>query len=130
MRRPTVPFGLIMALFGLAVASCPGLARAQDYPAQSIKIIVATPAGGIADLVGRTLAQKRSEAGKTGRRESNRAAGAIAAEAAAKSPPDGYTLFAAMIRPTPFCRTSAPSSRTMPPRISLRSRISPDRLIS
>jgi tripartite-type tricarboxylate transporter receptor subunit TctC len=54
-----------MALFGLAVASCPGLARAQDYPAQPIKIIVATPAGGIADLVGRTLAQKRSEAGKT-----------------------------------------------------------------
>jgi hypothetical protein len=65
MRRPTVPFGLIMALFGLAVASCPGLARAQDYPAQPIKIIVATPAGGIADLVGRTLAQKLSAAGNS-----------------------------------------------------------------
>jgi tripartite-type tricarboxylate transporter receptor subunit TctC len=92
-----VPFGLIMALFGLAVASCLGLARAQDYPAQPIKIIVATPAGGIADLVGRTLAQRLSEAGKTAVVENRTgAAGAIAAEAAAKSPPDGYTLFVAM----------------------------------
>jgi tripartite-type tricarboxylate transporter receptor subunit TctC len=86
-----------MALFGLAVASSLGPARAQDYPAQPIKIIVATPAGGIADLVGRTLAQKLSEAGKTAVVENRSgAAGAIAAEAAAKSPPDGYTLFVAM----------------------------------
>jgi tripartite-type tricarboxylate transporter receptor subunit TctC len=97
MRRPTMPFGFIMALFGLAVASSLGPARAQDYPAQPIKIIVATPAGGIADLVGRTLAQKLSEAGKTAVVENRSgAAGAIAAEAAAKSPPDGYTLFVAM----------------------------------
>jgi tripartite-type tricarboxylate transporter receptor subunit TctC len=43
------------------------------------------------------LAQKRSEAGKTAVVENRTgAAGAIAAEAAAKSPPDGYTLFVAM----------------------------------
>jgi tripartite-type tricarboxylate transporter receptor subunit TctC len=94
MRRPTVLFGLIMALFVLAVASCPVVARAQDYPVQPIKIIVATPAGGIADLVGRTLAQKLSVTGKTAVVENRTgAAGAIAAEATAKSPPDGYALF-------------------------------------
>jgi tripartite-type tricarboxylate transporter receptor subunit TctC len=79
----------------LAFAAIP--ARAQDYPAQPIKIIVATPAGGIADLVGRTLAQKLSESGKTAVVENRTgAAGAVAADAAAKSPPDGYTLFVAM----------------------------------
>jgi tripartite-type tricarboxylate transporter receptor subunit TctC len=72
-------------------------AQAQSYPSQPIKIIVATPPGGIADLVGRTLAQKLGEAGKTAVVENRTgAAGAIAAEAAAKAPADGYTLFIGM----------------------------------
>jgi tripartite-type tricarboxylate transporter receptor subunit TctC len=33
---------------------------AQTFPTQPIRIIVATPPGGIADLVGRTFAQKLS----------------------------------------------------------------------
>ena len=74
-----------------------GPAVAQNYPSQPIKIIVATPAGGIADLVGRTFAQKLSEGGKTAVVENRTGAGgAIAAEAAAKAPPDGYTLFIGM----------------------------------
>ena len=81
-----------------AVASLIGLfaapAHAQTYPSQPIKLIVPTPAGGIADLVGRTLAQKLSEAGKTAVVENRTGgAGAIAATAVAKAPPDGYTLY-------------------------------------
>jgi tripartite-type tricarboxylate transporter receptor subunit TctC len=57
-------------------------------------LIVPTPPGGIADLVGRTLAQKLSEAGKTAVVENRTGgAGAIAATAVAKAPPDGYTLY-------------------------------------
>jgi tripartite-type tricarboxylate transporter receptor subunit TctC len=81
-----------------ALAACAVLpAQAQSYPSQPIKIIVATPPGGIADLVGRTLALKLSEAGKTAVVENRTgAAGALAAEAAAKAAPDGYTLFIGM----------------------------------
>jgi tripartite-type tricarboxylate transporter receptor subunit TctC len=58
---------------------------------------VATPAGGIADLVGRTFAQKLSEGGKTAVVENRTGAGgALAAEAAAKAAPDGYTLLVGM----------------------------------
>jgi tripartite-type tricarboxylate transporter receptor subunit TctC len=85
----------IAAVALVAVGLAP--AQAQSYPSQPIKIIVATPPGGIADLVGRTLAQKLGEAGKTAVVENRTgAAGAIAAEAAAKAPADGYTLFIGM----------------------------------
>jgi len=87
------PVGIIAAvasLIGLFAAH----AQAQTYPSQPIKLIVATPPGGIADLVGRTLAQKLSEAGKTAVVENRTGgAGAIAATAVAKAPPDGYTLY-------------------------------------
>jgi tripartite-type tricarboxylate transporter receptor subunit TctC len=87
------PVGIIAAvasLIGLFAAP----AQAQTYPSQPIKLIVATPPGGIADLVGRTLAQKLSEAGKTAVVENRTGgAGAIAATAVAKAPPDGYTLY-------------------------------------
>jgi tripartite-type tricarboxylate transporter receptor subunit TctC len=74
-----------------------GPAAAQTYPTQPIKIIVATAAGGIADLVARTLAQKLSEGGKTAVVENRTGgAGAIAAEAVAKAPPDGHTLLIGM----------------------------------
>ena len=88
--RPIIAFAALA--FGLA-----GPATAQSYPSQPIKILVATPAGGIADLVGRTLAQKLGEAGKTAVVENRTGgSGAIAADAAAKAPPDGHTLFIAM----------------------------------
>jgi tripartite-type tricarboxylate transporter receptor subunit TctC len=96
MRTFSLSFAAGIAAAALvAVGLAP--AQAQSYPSQPIKIIVATPPGGIADLVGRTLAQKLGEAGKTAVVENRTgAAGAIAAEAAAKAPADGYTLFIGM----------------------------------
>jgi len=69
---------------------------AQDYPNRAVRVIVPFPPGGAPDLVGRTLAHRLGERlgqpfvveNRTG------AGGNIAAEAVAKSAPDGYTLLA------------------------------------
>ncbi len=83
-------FAAVAGLLGCLTAP----AQAQTYPSQPIRIIVPTPAGGIADLVGRTLATKLGEAGKTAVVENRTGgAGVIAAEAVAKAAPDGYTLY-------------------------------------
>lgn len=77
----------------MACAAAP-YATAQTYPSQPIKIIVPTAPGGVADIVGRALAQKLNEAGKTAVVENKTGAGgAIAADFVAKSPPDGYTVY-------------------------------------
>jgi tripartite-type tricarboxylate transporter receptor subunit TctC len=77
----------------MACAAAP-YAAAQSYPSQPIKIIVPTPPGGVADIVGRALAQKLNEAGKTAVVENKTGAGgAIAADFVAKSAPDGYTVY-------------------------------------
>jgi hypothetical protein len=65
MQHIAASFRLIVALLAAALGFAAGPASAQTYPTQPIKIIVATAAGGIADLVARTLAQKLSEGGKT-----------------------------------------------------------------
>jgi len=69
----------------------------QDYPSKPIKIIVAYPAGGANDIVARTIGQELAQDLGQPVVIENRsgAAGTIGAEAAAKSPPDGYTLFMA-----------------------------------
>ena len=71
----------------------PGLA--QDYPSQVIRLVVPTPPGGVADLLGRVIAQKISENTKATVIVENKtgAAGLIAADMVAKSRPDGYTVF-------------------------------------
>ena len=78
---------------GLALAA--PQARAAEYPTRSIRLIVPYAAGGptdvlgrmIGDYLGRDLKQTVVVENKAG------AQGAIGAEAAARSEPDGYTLF-------------------------------------
>jgi tripartite-type tricarboxylate transporter receptor subunit TctC len=84
-----------------------GTALAQTYPARPVKLIIPFPPGGNTDIVGRLVAQKLSEAFGQPVYIDNRggAGGTIGAEAAAKSPPDGYTLFFA----TTGTLASAPS---------------------
>jgi tripartite-type tricarboxylate transporter receptor subunit TctC len=78
------------------------LAEAQEWPAKPITLIVPFAAGGTTDLVGRPLAQ--SLATRLGQSVvvDNRAGagGTLGAGVAAKSPPDGYTLFLATIAHT------------------------------
>jgi tripartite-type tricarboxylate transporter receptor subunit TctC len=67
---------------------------AQTYPVKPLRIIAAQSAGGVTDMLARTLAQKFNESWKQPAVVENRpgAGGAIGTEVAAKSAPDGYTL--------------------------------------
>jgi tripartite-type tricarboxylate transporter receptor subunit TctC len=69
-------------------------ARAQTYPTRPARIIVGFPPGGPTDLLARLIGQWLTE--RLGQQFiiENRPGGGtnIAAEAAAKAPPDGYTL--------------------------------------
>ncbi|HEX4929035.1 MAG TPA: tripartite tricarboxylate transporter substrate binding protein [Burkholderiales bacterium] len=87
-----------------------GNALAQTYPAKPVKLIVPFPPGGNTDIVGRLIAEKLSASLGEQVYVDNRggAGGTIGAEAAAKSPNDGYTLFFS----TTGTLASAPSMRT------------------
>ena len=78
----------------LLLACLCGTAFAQVYPSRPVRLIVPFPAGGSADLIGRTLAKKMSEGLGQQVLVENRAGagGTIGAGAVAKSPADGYTL--------------------------------------
>ncbi len=81
-------------LWGAVFLTAPFFAQAQSaYPAKSVRMIIGFPAGSSSDVVGRIVAQKLGEGlGQTVVFENRPGAGAnIAAEAVAKSPPDGYT---------------------------------------
>lgn len=84
-------------LFAVLAASAVlvGSAAAQTYPAKPVKLIVPFPPGGNTDIVGRLIADKLSTSLGQQVYVENRggAGGTIGAEAAAKSPNDGYTLF-------------------------------------
>ena len=88
-------FWLIRLLAGASIAmSTTVAAPAQPYPTRSIRLIVAFPPGGATDVVARTIGTPLSaRLGQTvvvdNRPGSN---GNLAAELAARSRPDGYTL--------------------------------------
>jgi tripartite-type tricarboxylate transporter receptor subunit TctC len=71
----------------------------QSYPTRPVRLIVTVPPGGAADLVARVMAQKLGESMGQTVVVDNRGGGGgqIAAELAAKSAPDGYTLLQASI---------------------------------
>jgi tripartite-type tricarboxylate transporter receptor subunit TctC len=83
----------------LALAACalllPAAAPAQDYPNRTIRLVLGFAPGGNTDFVARLLADRiKSTLGQNLVIENRPGAnGAIAADAVAKSPPDGYTLF-------------------------------------
>jgi tripartite-type tricarboxylate transporter receptor subunit TctC len=82
--------GAVLVLLGSA-----NFASAQDYPSRTVRIVVAFPAGGPTDFVGRVLADKlKSLLGQSVIIENKPGANAaIGADYVAKSEPDGYTLF-------------------------------------
>jgi tripartite-type tricarboxylate transporter receptor subunit TctC len=91
--RTLARYGLA-ALAALALA---GASFAQGYPTKPVRLIVPFPPGGGTDNLGRLVAQKLGEAlGQQVTVENRPGAGTIiGTEAAAKAPPDGYTLLMA-----------------------------------
>jgi len=88
-RPPLAAAALIVAGFAQPVS-------AQTYPSQNVTVIVAFPAGGLADIIGRLVSTKLTDRLKQSVVVENRggAGGNIAAKAVAAAEPDGYTLLA------------------------------------
>ena len=87
---------MIRAVAVLLVFSCAALdAAAQAYPAKSVRVIAGFPPASGADITARVIGAKLYEVlGQQFLVDNRPGAGSnIAAEIAAKSPPDGYTLF-------------------------------------
>ena len=91
--RPTRLYVLAGTALLLAIGGILS-ANAQDYPNQTIKIVVPFVAGGGVDVVARIIAPKLGEALGQSVIIENRggAGGMLGAAAVAQSPPDGYTF--------------------------------------
>jgi tripartite-type tricarboxylate transporter receptor subunit TctC len=85
----------LMSAALVAVAMIPMTVQSQtDYPNKPVKIIVAFPAGGTSDVMGRMIAEELSKILKQPFIVENigGVGGVIGTERVAKSTPDGYTL--------------------------------------
>ena len=97
---------LVHAVLALVAAAMifPTAALAQPFPHKPITIIVAYPAGGVADQMARVLAGELSKRLSQTVTVENRvgASGMIGANYVAKSSPDGHTLLMAAMAETVF----------------------------
>jgi tripartite-type tricarboxylate transporter receptor subunit TctC len=92
MKLPRRKF-LVLAASAAAFPALPNIAHAEDYPSRPVHILSGFPPGGINDTYARLIGQWLSEhlgqqfvvENRTG------AGGNLAAEAVARSAPDGYT---------------------------------------
>ena len=87
-----IPWTHIFAFLGAVLSTA---AYAQGYPVKSVRYIVPSLPGGGSDIVGRMMAAHLSQTFKQQVVVDNRAGGGgnIGAEIAAKSMPDGHTIF-------------------------------------
>jgi tripartite-type tricarboxylate transporter receptor subunit TctC len=84
----------VKCILGIVLLALSGAAQAQSYPAKPVRIIVPYQAGQGTDVATRHFAEQLTKnLGQSFFVENRPGAGAnIGTEAAAKSPPDGYTL--------------------------------------
>src|ERR1700731_2202223 len=81
-------------LAGLSLLLLPASARAEDFPARQIRLIVPFPAGGPSDIIARVIGQRMAEIAKQPVIIDNRGGqgGVLGTDALSKSKPDGYTI--------------------------------------
>ncbi len=91
-RRDCLRFALSAAAVGVS-----GVARAQNYPERTVRIVVPFAPGAGTDAMGRLMANKLSDLMQASFVVDNKtgASGAIGAQAVAQSPADGHTLLLA-----------------------------------
>ena len=84
----------VAAVIVLSMAAAP-FAQADDFPSRPIHIVIAFPAGGPTDFVGRLVAEKmKATLGQSVIIDNKPGAnGTLGGDFVAKSDPDGYTLF-------------------------------------
>lgn len=97
----------VRAIAGLALGMMVSVAHAQDYPSGNVRLIVNVAAGGVTDAVARVVGQGLFEKWGKPFIVENRvgANSAVAAQAVARAPADGHTLFVTADAPftsTPF----------------------------
>jgi tripartite-type tricarboxylate transporter receptor subunit TctC len=87
--------GALAALCAALTLATIQIARAEDFPSRTIHIVVAFPAGGPTDFVGRLVAERmKATLGQSVIIDNKPGAnGTLGGEFVAKSDPDGYTLF-------------------------------------
>lgn len=87
-------FRFVLASLALALA---GQVSAQPFPSKPIKVIVPYSAGGVVDVIARSVGDRMGQSMGQPSVIENRigAAGGIGTEAVARSAPDGYTLVVA-----------------------------------
>ncbi len=95
-RMTRLAVGAAMASGIVVTAAAPAIA--QDYPARPITMIVPFPPGGVADTVGRPVAEALGRALKQSVVVENKAGagGGIGFAHVAKAKPDGYTILMAL----------------------------------
>jgi tripartite-type tricarboxylate transporter receptor subunit TctC len=94
MKNDRMHISLFAAAFVVGFGIAAGLARGEEYPSKTIKILVPQAPGGLVDILPRILGQKIAETTKQAVVVENRLGGngAVAGAEAAKATPDGYTL--------------------------------------
>jgi tripartite-type tricarboxylate transporter receptor subunit TctC len=91
--RAALAVSVLLAV-GAAPAKSQTAAPGSDYPSRQVRILLPFPAGGVADVVGRLIAQKMSESTGQNFFVENRpgAAGNVGAALVQGMEPDGYTF--------------------------------------
>src|SRR5438034_5050704 len=105
-RRLQMKLTRVISMVILGLASVAG-AQAQDYPSRPVRFVVPYAAGGSGDLLARLLGERLSA--KWGQQvvvdNKPGAGGLIGTEFAARSEPDGYTLYLATDGPLTIAAT-------------------------
>lgn len=85
---------VVRALLGATLCFGPAAAVANDYPSKPVRMVVAAPAAGAVDLMGRYMCEKFAQFWGQPCVVENKpgASGMIGIDAVVKSAPDGYTL--------------------------------------
>src|SRR3984957_5974923 len=94
MKLPRRQF-LHLIAGGVGLPALPRIARAQVYPSRPVRLVIGFPAGGAGDILARLIGQRLQERLGQPFVIENRpgAASNVAAEAVAKAPADGHTLY-------------------------------------